>query len=272
MGQAVQYLGDTTGSGPSPNIWGDCPWAAIRADPNKGISMFDDFHTYGLRAETLTTVVDVTQGYVAFGSSGATITNDGSLNGAVVLTEATADESVALSTEAHAYNMTQNGGALWFEARIKTSTITTAEQNFFVGLMDTTALAVAVPMQVGGALTAAMDCIGFLRPELDLTTVNCVYQAGSVSPVEVNSDVGTLAVGTYIKLGFKFVPSYKGAAKLIYFVDNVQQATTKTVPNATGTDFPADVTLGPVCAMMMGGTSSAETLTMDWWRLAQLKV
>lgn len=268
MAVKTLYAGESH-AGPSPLLWHDCPWREAFEDPHVGYGIWDDFIRWGINAETLTTVVDLQRnGEICFGSSGATITPDEAVGGGVVLTEATADDSIALSFEQHPFNITEKGGDLWFEARVKTSTITVSEQNFFVGLMDTTALAVGVPMQVGGALITTSNFVGFLRPELDTTTVDCIYQANGVTLVEVNSEVGTLAANTYIKLGMRYRSS---DAQLLFYIDNVLQASTKTIPDATGSDFPADVTLAPVIAQMLGN-SAAETLTMDWWRVFQSRV
>lgn len=266
MAVKTLYAGESH-DGPSPLLWHDCPWREWLEDPHVGYGWYDDFVKYGLRAETLGTVVDVTQGYIAFADSGGTITSDGVLGGGLVLTEATDDESVSFSTEAHSFNITQNGGDLWFEARVKNSTITTNENSFFLGLMDTTALANAVPLTQGGAL-ADINCVGFHKPEANTTAFDTSYKANSVTAVEVNSDVGTLEVATYIKLGMRYRQS---DAQLLFYINNVLQASTKTIPNATGSDFPADVTLAPVLAMMMKN-SATESMTMSWWRIFQKNV
>ena len=73
-----------------------------------------------------------------------------------------------------------------------------------------------------------------------------------MTAVEVASDIGTLAVDTYVKLGFVFNPN---GNVLTPYINGVAQSDTKTIPDATGTDFPADT----------------ETATLDWWRCAQLR-
>lgn len=132
----VQHKGQNTGAGPSPGVWADCPLNDIIIG-GVGYYFFDDF-LRGQITPTITTLIDV-NGYNCFGSSGATITYDDVAGGAVVLTEATDNESVSMTTEQHPYWLNSSQGSLWFEARIKTSTITTATQGWMVGLMDTTA-------------------------------------------------------------------------------------------------------------------------------------
>ena len=87
-----------------------------------------------------------------------------------------------------------------------------------------------------------------------------------MTAVEVNSDIGTLAVGTYVKLGMKYK---RIDNKLAFYVNNTKQATTKTLGAAAGTDFPDDIGLAPVLAQTLGASASI-TMTMDWWRCVQL--
>lgn len=258
-----------TGRGPSISIWERCPILEILEDPGKGYGFFDDF-IRGDITGTLGTVKDVNQ-YAMFGSSGATATYDDVAGGAIVLTEATDNESVSMTTEQHPFSITANAGELWYEARIKHSTITTNETSFFVGLMDTIPLIVGVPLSITGTLVDTANLVGFHFPEANTTAFDTTYKANTVTAVEVNSDVGALVVDTYVKLGMHFQPNDigNGANELVFFIDGVPQAATKTIPDNTGTDFPADARMGPTIAMMMGN-SAAETISMDWWRCYQL--
>ncbi len=271
----IQYLGKNDNRLSSPSIWHDCPFSQIARGSIDGSHQFDDF-TMGGITPTITTAIAAPQvgngGYNAFGSSGATITYDDAIGGGVVFTEANADESVSVNTEQHPFQISANLGKFWFEARLKTSTITASEQNWFCGLMDAATLIVGLPLAVGGALISTQNFVGFLRPELDTTTFDCVYQANTVTAVEVNSAVGAVAADTYFKIGMKFDPTAGTTGtmnQLAYFIEGTKQTTAKTIPDATGTDFPADVRLGP-CFGMILGNSAAETITMDWWRFAQL--
>lgn len=271
----IQYLGKNDNRLSSPSIWHDCPFSQISRGSIDGYHMFDDF-TMGGITTTITSAIAAPEigngGYNAFGSSGATITYDNVVGGGVIFTEATADESVSINTEQHPFSITQNAGKFWFEARIKTSTITASEQNWFVGLMDAATLIVGLPLAVGGVPISTQNFVGFLRPELNTTTFDAIYSANSVSLVEVNSSIGSVTVDTYFKIGMKFDPTYgeTGTAnQLSYFIDGTRQTTSKTIPDNTGTDFPADVRMGP-CFGMILGNSAEETITMDWWRFAQL--
>ena len=135
-----------------------------------------------------------------------------------------------------------------------------------MGLADTSILAVAIPLTTAGAV-ADINAVGFHRKEADGNIADFVYKANGVSVVEQIADAATLVADTFIKVGFYF----DGETTLTTYVDGVANSTTKTIPNATGTDFPADVTLGPIIAQM-NASGSPGTLTIDWWRVAQLSV
>ncbi len=248
---------------PSPNIWGDCPLESIRNGRISGIIFEDDF-VKGFITPTITTLINV-DGYSCFGSAGATITWDDASGGAIVLTEATDNEAISISTEQHPFWLNSSKGDLWFEARLKTSTITTLQQAFVLGLMDTTAQTAVVPITATGAI-ADLNFVGFHKPEANTTAFDASYKANGVTAVEVNSDIGTLVADTYVKLGMKYKARDK---KLAFYVNNAKQTTTKTLGAAAGTDFPDDIGLAPVLAQVLGASAS-NTLTMDWWRCVQL--
>ena len=264
----VQYKGKNDGRGPSPIIWANLPRDI--QDPNVGYELFDDFKVFGVKTLP-TTVGHASSGYDGFGSASNTIADAGVRGGAITLAPTVTDNlSMALSTVTKPFQITSNassaGKPLWFEARIKCSTVGNTESNFFVGLAGTSVLAVAVPLAIAGAV-ADINAVGFHRKEADGNIADFVYKANGVTAVEQIADSATLVADTFIKLGFYF----DGETTLTTFVDGVANATTKTIPNATGTDFPSDVTLGPIIAQM-NAAGSPGSLTIDWWRVAQLSV
>ena len=266
MGNSIKYRGANSDRGPSPNLWHDCPWSDLVEDPNLGYTFFDDFVSGWGTTPTITTAVNLGP-YTAFGSSGATITYETDVRGGVVvLTEATDNEAISLITESLPFQISADLGKLWFEARIKTSTITADEQAWFVGLAGAMTQSATVPLTAAGAL-ADINICGFHQPEGNTTAFDTSYKANGVTAVEVNSDVGTLAVDTFVKLGMKFDP--KDSNQLTFYIDGSEQASKQTIPDDTGTDFPADVQMGLAIAKVMANGAS-ETLHMDWWRAAQL--
>ena len=265
----VQYKGLNDGRGPSPEIWANLPRDIN--DPNVGYEFFDDFLDFGVKTLP-TTVGHASGGYDGFGSSSNTVADAGIRGGGITLSATAADNlSISLATVAKPFQITSNassaGKPLWFEARIKCSTVVgNDESNFFVGLAGTSVLAVAVPLTTAGAV-ADINAVGFHRKEADGDIADFVYKANGVAVVEQIADAATLVADTFIKLGFYF----DGETTLTTYVDGVANATTKTIPNATGTDFPSDVTLGPIIAHM-NDDGTPGTLTIDWWRCAQLSI
>jgi hypothetical protein len=247
-------------------FWEDCPLVAIGTDPTVGYGMQDNFVDAGLSPVPITTIISGQGRYLLFGGAGATIAPDAALGGGLTLSLTDDNQATSITTKQTPFQITSDAGSLWFEARVKTSTITTAEQAFFVGLMDSTPQTAIVPLTATGAI-ADINCVGFHKPEANTTAFDTSYKANGVTAVEVNSDVGTLAVDTYIKLGMKFETKTNF---LSFYINGVQQTTTKLIPDDTGTDFPADVTLAPVCAIL-AATDDTETLTMDWWKCVQLR-
>lgn len=270
----MQNTTAVTKRGPSPAIWGNCPVLEILENPGRGVYEWNDFNTGGLLTAPTTEAALVGQSISGFSSTASQITSGNatyttSVNdaGTIILAETTDNEATGIRSAVTPFRMSAGFGALWFEARIKLALLATLENSFFVGLMEDTALTVAVPLLTTGEL-ADKNLVGFHRPEANTTTFNGSYKANGVTAVVVNSGIGALVAATYVKIGFTF--NVKGDNKLRYFVDNVEQASTKTVPDNTGTDFPADVALGWVIAMAVGAAASDNTLTADWIRVAQL--
>lgn len=267
MAQKVLYQGDNVSNGPSGNIWHDCHWVESLADPGIGYGFHEEFNHFG-DPGTLTSIKEF-DGYTVFAGATGLIVNTEVLGGELNLLTSASNEATVIGRDP-VYNITSLGGALWFEARIKVSTVTTNLLGFFVGLMDTTAYTPTIPLTATSDL-GDVNLVGFHRPEANTTAMDTSYKANSVTAVEVNSNVGTLVADTYVKLGLKFTPSDAGAATLRFYIDNVLQANKKTIPNATGTDFPADVRMGPVFAVQ-GVSTPDHSMTIDWWRCFQNRV
>lgn len=242
---------------PSQVIWADCPLLEMMAD-GRGAYFIEDFVSGG--------GADATSGpFGTFLDSGATLTYANEVNGALVLTEASDDDAASIFG-APAFQITKNGGKFWFEARIKTSNVTAAKQAFFVGLIDSTAVSNTSPLAADGTL-ASVNCVGFHGEEGNTTAFDTSYRANGVTAVVVNENVGTLAADTYVKLGMRFDPF---DATLRFYIDGVEQASSKVIPDATGTDFPADVAMRWFIGHHLAA-SETETLTIDWVRVAQLR-
>lgn len=272
-------LDAVTRRGPSPAIWSDCPWADMREDPGRGITEWYDFTEGGLITAPTTHAALVGLPISGFSSSASQISYGNavyttSVNdaGVLVLAETTTRESTSIRSDVVPYRLSANFGKLWFEARIKIATVATNECSFFVGLFEDETLTVDIPVIAAGAdthLVADKNMVGFKKPVADTTTFDAMYRADGQAAVVVHDGLGTLAADTYIKLGFKFDPN--DSNRLYYYVDNEKQlpTTVVTVPDNTGTSFPADVALGWLIGMSVGTAASDNTLKIDWIRVAQ---
>jgi hypothetical protein len=260
--------GSASGAGLSPAIWDDCPLLGVMCDPTIGYGISDDFVDVGLSGTITTIISSAGLGrYLIFGGASATIAPDNALGGGVTLTLTDNNQGISLITKQNPFQITSGAGNLWFEARVKFSTITTNEQGWFVGLSSIITQSATVPLTATSAL-ADVNLVGFHKPEANTTAFDASYKADGIDAVKVNSDIGTLVVGTYVKLGMKFDTSNN---QLVFYVNGVKQTTAKTIPNATGTDFPADVLMAPTIALM-AATDDTEYATMDWWKCVQLRV
>lgn len=252
----------------SPNIWADCPWNALQEGSVSGVTFYDDFESFPVTPNT-------TEGnwgrYAQFGSTGATITAGTGQGGEIVIGSDDDNEGIGIRTLATPFLIQQGKGKLWFEARIKLSTIANTTFEFFIGLMENTALTAAIPITATAATLADKNLVGLYRTESAGSTGNSTYKCDGVTAVTVGSAEITFVASTYIKLGFVFDPiSTLGTNYLTFYSNNLKLASSKQIPSAAGTDFPNDIGLGPCLATRNAAGSSPGTATIDWWRAAQL--
>ena len=255
-----------TGRGPSPGIWGDCPILSILSGSKTGIMMIEDFASGGLITSPTTSAALVGQNYSGFGSAGSTITYSDELGGGVVIAETTDNEGASFFSLSHCFQMGLTKGPLWFEARIKPSHTDNTEQAMFIGLHDSTAKSITVPLGAASGALSDANYVGFHKLESDLTSIKTVYRANGVTAVTLETCTTALTAATYVKLGFK--KDVNGL--LTFFINNLPQKTTFQILNDLGTGFPGDVTMAPCLAMILGAAASDNTITMDWWRCVQL--
>ena len=263
------YSGVNSGVGPSMSIWGDCPQVDIRNDRNVGHYFEDDF--IGIPASgTLTTEAGLGQ-YRAFGDSGASFTDGATHGGALTMGEATDEESLAIATKT-AFQLASTLGKMWFEARIKVSSIADAKTDVFVGLMDSTALSNAIPITQTADAMGNINFFGFQRLSSDGDKLDIKYGADGQTHQVLLADAVTLVADTYIKVGWKFDPNAPTARRITFYSDGTPITTYGTGTQMDAVTFPDDVQLGLVLALMNDSGSSPHTATIDWWKCYQLAV
>ena len=254
-----------TDRGPSPYIWGDCPWIESLNDPSVGYGQFLDFLNFRTSSNINAAVAHWTDGLQAFGSDGGFITSEDEVGGAVTLGSDGDNEGVSLGSMNFPYQISQSHGKLWFEARVKSSTIADTKHGFFLGLIANPTLSATVPIAAAGTL-ADVNLVGFHRLEGDGDYVDTVYKADGVTQVSVGTDAQVLVADTYIKLGFVYDPA---DYYLRFYGNGIELSSTKYIPTAAGTDFPNDVRLGWFFAVLNATGSTPGDSSIDWIRVFQ---
>lgn len=264
----AKNLSSDTNRGPSPGVWGDCPWNEIVEDPSKGVTFFDDFMSFPKTPPT-------TEGnwgqYAVFTSTGGAMTAGTGQGGEVVVSSDDDNEGVGIRTLATPFKIIRTARDFWFECRLKMSTVADTKFELFIGLMEDTALTATVPITATAATLADKNLCGFYRTESDGDAIDTTYKADGVTAVTVGTAATVPAANTYLKLGMKFkLDSDLGLYYLTFYRDNERLTNTKQIPSAAGTDFPNDVGMGLVFAVRNAAGSSPGTATLDWWKAAQL--
>jgi hypothetical protein len=262
----VQYKGLNTQVGPSPALWADVPILETMQDPAQGFMFFDDFIAPPV---ILAAGAEGVWGpYRFFSDTGTTAAQGAALGGVLTLGSDGDNEGASIGMNNPSWQIDRALGKLVFEARIKSSSITDTKHGFFLGLMDATALSATVPIAAAGTLADA-NFVGFHRLEGDGDYVDTVYKANGVTQVTVDTDAQVLVADTYIKLGMIFNPINN---ELSFWADGEKLTETYTIPAADGTDFPNDVRLAPVFAVLNATATAPGTVSMDWWRIWQARV
>ncbi len=247
----------------SPGLWGNCPWDGIRSGIVDGIAFEDDFEGGPL----VTAGAQAAYGrYHGFADTGGSTADAAEQFGALTFSSDNDNEGASIALQVACLQITKAAGDLWFEARFKVSTIADTHFGLFVGLIDAATLSATVPIAAAGTL-ADENLVGFWRLEGDGDKLDTYYKADGVTAVAVAADAVTLVAATYKRVGMRYSHEQD---KLFFYDDGDVLADTKTIPNATGTDFPADAILRPVFAVLNAASIAGGSATLDHWAFAQL--
>lgn len=279
MDGTATWDGSNSSAAYSGSIWKDCPVEALRDKMQTGPAGFLWEKSFTSIPITPPTTEGNWGEMAAFSDTGGTMTADTTeVGGGVAIGSDGDNEGASMRTVIVPAKIILTGGDFWFEARILTSTITDAKHNIFLGLMENVALTATVPITAAGAL-ADKNLVGFHRPETARTVagtggaiMNAVYKSDGVTAVTVQTDAVALVAATYTNLGLRFVPKRnigKGAGYLYWYQDGAIVAS-KLIPSAAGTDFPNDINLGFVFAVLNATASTPGTSTIKHVRMAQL--
>lgn len=273
----------------SPNIWADCPWEAIKEGSVSGVWIEDDFTSQNITAATTEGNFTAGIGYSQFTSSNGTITAGTGQGGELVLGSSSGSDNDAMSfrTLQAPFLFQRTAGPLWFEARIKMSSIADTISEIFLGFMENTSLTAIKPITTTAARLADLNLLGFYRTESDGDAIATVYKANGTPTSTTHTTVAAAEIvpvaDTYLKLGIKYSPAEDpfvhdpnrtgGNRYLVtFYKDNLRLASyvQLVADSAAGTSFPNDIGLGLVLCQRYAAGSIQPTTTIDKWRCAQL--
>ncbi len=268
-----------TQRGPSPYLWGDCPWVEIQANPNLGYTFWDDFTGFTLPGTQTSELSLGVNGWKVYNTGAGNVkTNpslDGTLTGGGIISMLcdTAGDASVIANQACPFVMsglTSNSGKLWFEARIALTGIATNNVAVFIGLGENSGytLGAAKPLADADGVATDVPFIGLNVTEDGVGVVRGVYADEAATWTVPAATVGTLAASTFAKVGMLYDPENSDAT-VQFFFNGVPS--TSVVSNATLTALTnLDVSpLGPVFAMFADSAGTATYGYCDWIRIAQ---
>ena len=296
MTNVIQYrdASDTT-RGPSPVVWGDCPWMEIQAQVAQGAggySLWDDFINASNTDAGLHEGAGESAGstpYILYGDTGVLIktqpstTEVNAIGGVLQMSvNDTDNDEGSVSGGSPTFIVSDTAAyskKLWFEARIKSVTVADNGVAQFIGLawdhaaQTSMAKANALVDDTGALGTlgdASCSFLGFHQDLGDADAWNFVYKAEGQAETELISGVDTAVADTYAKFGFVYDPDAVDAKKIKIYVDGAEQSTYGTATNIAAATFPDAEAMAPFWATKVGTGSAAVLCSLDWWRVAQL--
>lgn len=271
----------------SPNIWWDCQLDAMQKGELAGYVDGDDFLPPGMISEDA--VDDLYQKYIDTGNTIRLVAASTTVVGGqlALITDATDNDAPVIqrhganaATGAIGPFLIGNTAAatfpLWFEARVKVSSIADDIIAFCCGLASVGCAADnGLQTDNSGDVVDSLSFIGWRTKHVNSGTagqnalLDFVYQdGGQTAPVVTLASAATLVADTFIKVGFKYTPREDNTTQIKLFLNNIEQSTYVTKANIDATTFPENDPLAFVLGFK-NGTAGAATLTIDWWRCAQ---
>ncbi len=257
-------------NGLSMNIWHDFPISDKLKDPACVIDWFDDFNNNGdLGAGT------ILGPYAAAMDSGNDVQQLLAHEGILRLSlDNTDNDQAAIQTaggvggDIEISDAAGEGYKMWFEARIRLSTIT--DQTVFLGFAEEA-------MQVADALIADTgttlkdkDYVGFRVLSGDPDGLDAVHRIESGGgEVVVKNEAQVLVAATWYKLGMVYEPARFSPldGKIFrWYVDGVEVGSITSLPST----FP-DADKMAFLMTIKNGSGVARNFDIDWVRWAQLR-
>ncbi len=271
---SINASGTAPGRGLSPGLWGSCPVELLKANPQYGSFMVDDFVDAGIviaanQSTANASALGTTGNWTGFtdstgGSIVTTLTDN--IQGVVKLSGTTINEGATIAypktTETAGRYKLSSGTRLWMEARVSFLNITTLKFGAFIGFAEEALLATGEVLAASTpwALTDK-DYVGFTKTNAATTSVASIYNtaSGSTSPATVAAAAATIEADTFTKIGM-----YCDGTSVWFYQDGIQ-GTGITIATA---DFPDDIEMGFYAALMLGHGDAA-SISLDWVAIAQ---
>ncbi len=214
-------------------------------------------------------------GWMAFGSDGGAIAAVAGvgLAGGIKLSSDGDDEGVVLRKQIAPFKLSRANKRFGYEIDLQCSTITDTKNSVFVGLMEDVAATAIIPITASHAL-ADKNLVGFARLAGDGDKFDCVYKANGVTAVDVLADAVTIVAATRLRLGISYTPfsdfDESGRYWLRFWKNGRPIAeAVKQIPSTDGDDFPNDIGLGLVIAVLNATASTPGDNTFHRVRAVQ---
>ena len=267
MTNTVQYRGDVSNRLSSASIWHDCPWLEIKSGTVDGHAFFDDF----IEFDPPTIAGEATDKYYGIGDTTATITSLANTDhGAINFNPAAGtdnDQMILVRGFESGFARFGPSDKVWFEGRLSKASIANNALGFFLGFTEPENIGIGdVTLQDNDTdPDLSEDFIGFNCLAADGDVVECIYQEGGGTLVNVGDVNTAIAAATFYKYGFRFDGP---AGQLTYYIDGVL-AQTLSVTSALA--FP-DVNHLSMIYTAKIGAGAAVLSQLDWWKCAALTV
>lgn len=281
-GQNLEFV-DT---GPSRRLWAECPWGDIGRTV-RGTCLFDDFdNTAAMSAQTA-----LLSKYAAYSDTSCTIlqvadmaqnnsTGTQGFGALALAVTATDDKTAIIQTGGNAGGLASfrdpavaTPHDIYFEARFKINEIATG--NHFVGFADEGLCVVssgsAGLIWTNNVLSTSKNYIGFGTLVAAPSTLFFAYQRQSATAVIPIASLATLVADTYINVGFHYrYAANPSDRKIMVYKNNVAQSVGVAKSAIVTATFPTVDALA-MTAIAATSTTTAHTLTLDWWKYATVE-
>ncbi len=261
------------GRGLSPGLWSTCPVELLKANPQYGTFMLDDFADGGIViANNVVTAAASATGTVGkwTGCTAATSPTVSTLATEVkgIVKLATSDDNqdaiICYPSTGHTagpYKFS-SGTRLWMEARVSILNITTNKHQVFFGFAEEGLVATTTLLAISEAGLADKDYVGFLKTFAATAGLAAVWNtaSGGSSPVTVDAAAATLEADTFTKIGI-----YCDGTTVRFYQDGIQTASDLIAD----TDFPDGEEMAFYIAVMDGPGAEDMSISVDWVALAQ---